>query len=157
MFTPNKNLALVAIIKTGRVGGKYRVSQTHLFLLAAGRHAGENPRALGGGNHKPQTQNRGLDHGRLEVFMLWVDKVISARGVPASWLRNWTRKETRMGGYHPDWVGALTAGVGIGLALFIGIRIWPQPDRRKRVMFIAVVIGVALAVAARTAMRLFGM
>ena len=42
--------------------------------------------------------------------------------------------------YHPDWVG-------IGLSLLIGTRIWPQQDRRKRVMFIAVAIGVALAVA----------
>lgn len=61
-----------------------------------------------------------------------------------------------MSGYHPDWLGALTAGVGIGLALLIGTRIWPQPDRRKRVIFIAVVIGVALAIAARTVMRRFG-
>lgn len=61
-----------------------------------------------------------------------------------------------MSGYHPDLVGALTAGVGIGLSLFIGTRIWPQQDRRKRVMLIAVAIGVALAIAARTVMRRFG-
>jgi hypothetical protein len=61
-----------------------------------------------------------------------------------------------MSGYHPDWVGALAAGVGIGLSLLIGTRIWPQQDHRKRVVFIAVVIGVALAIAARTVMRRFG-
>jgi hypothetical protein len=61
-----------------------------------------------------------------------------------------------MSGYHPDWVGALTAGVGIGLSLLFGIRIWPQQDRRKRVMFIAAAIGVAIAIAARTVMRRFG-
>jgi hypothetical protein len=61
-----------------------------------------------------------------------------------------------MNGYHPDWVGALTAGVGIGLSLFIGARLWPQPDRRKRVMFIAVGIGVVLSIVARTVLRHFG-
>jgi uncharacterized membrane protein len=61
-----------------------------------------------------------------------------------------------MSGYHPDWVGALTVGAGIGLALLIATRIWPQQDRRKRVIFIAVVIGVALAMVARTVMRRFG-
>ncbi len=61
-----------------------------------------------------------------------------------------------MSGYRPDWVGALTAGVGIGLSLLIGTRIWPQENRRKRVMFLAVAIGVASAVAARAVMRRFG-
>jgi hypothetical protein len=61
-----------------------------------------------------------------------------------------------MSGYHPDWVGALTAGVGIGLSLLIGTTIWPQQDRRKRVIVIAVAIGVVLAIAARTVMRHFG-
>ena len=61
-----------------------------------------------------------------------------------------------MGGYHPDWVGALTAGVGIGLSLLVGTRIWPEQERRKRVILIAVVIGVALTIAARTVMRHFG-
>ena len=61
-----------------------------------------------------------------------------------------------MSGYHPDWVGALTAGAGIWLAILIGTRIWPQQDLRKRVIFIAVLIGVALAIAARTVMRRFG-
>ena len=61
-----------------------------------------------------------------------------------------------MNGYRPDWVGALTAGVAIGLSLFIGTRIWPQQDRRKKVIFIAVAIGAVLAVAARTVMRRFG-
>jgi hypothetical protein len=61
-----------------------------------------------------------------------------------------------MGGYHPDWVGALTAGVAIGLAPLARTRIWPQQDRRKRVIFIAAVLGVALAIAARTVMRRFG-
>ena len=61
-----------------------------------------------------------------------------------------------MSGYHPDWVGALTAGAAIGLSLSIGTKIWPQPERRKRVVFIAVVIGAALAIAARTVMRHFG-
>jgi hypothetical protein len=61
-----------------------------------------------------------------------------------------------MNGYHPDWVGALTAGVGIGLSLFIGTRMWPQRNRRKKVMFIAVGVGVALAIVARTVMRRFG-
>src|SRR5260370_6049223 len=51
-----------------------------------------------------------------------------------------TRKETRMSGYHLEWVGALTAGVGIGLSILIGTRIWPQQDRRKRVIFISVAI-----------------
>jgi hypothetical protein len=61
-----------------------------------------------------------------------------------------------MSGYHPDWVGALTAGVGIGLSILIGTRIWPQQDRRKSVTIIAVLIGVALAIAARSVMRRFG-
>lgn len=64
-------------------------------------------------------------------------------------------KEKRMSGYHPDWVGALTAGIGIGISILIGTRIWPQQDR-KRVIFIAVVVGVALALVARTLMRRFG-
>ena len=55
-----------------------------------------------------------------------------------------------------NWVGALTAAVGIGLSLLIGTRIWPQQDRRKTVMLIAEAIGVALAIAARTVMRRFG-
>ncbi len=45
-----------------------------------------------------------------------------------------------MSGYHLEWVGALTAGVGIGLSILIGTRIWPQQDRRKRVIFISVAI-----------------
>lgn len=61
-----------------------------------------------------------------------------------------------MNGYRPDWVGALTAGAGIGLALFIGTQIWPRRDRRKRVMFIAVGSGVALAIVTRTVLRHFG-
>ena len=61
-----------------------------------------------------------------------------------------------MNGYHPDWVGALTCGAGIGLAVVIATRIWPQRDRRKRVMLIAVVIAVALAIVAPTIMRRFG-
>ena len=61
-----------------------------------------------------------------------------------------------MSGYRPDWVGALTAGAGIGLSLLIGTRIWPQQNRRKGVMFIAVAIGVALPVAVRAVMRRFG-
>ena len=61
-----------------------------------------------------------------------------------------------MSGYHPDLVGALTAGVGIGLSILIGTRIWPQQDRRKSVTIIAVFIGVALAMAARSVMRRFG-
>jgi hypothetical protein len=61
-----------------------------------------------------------------------------------------------MNGYRPDWVGALTAGVGIGLSLFIGTQIWPRRDRGKKVMFIAVGMGVALAIVARTVLRHFG-
>jgi hypothetical protein len=61
-----------------------------------------------------------------------------------------------MNGYRPDWVGALTAGVGIGLSLFIGTKMWPQRNRRKKAMFIAVGIGVALAILTRTVMRRFG-
>jgi hypothetical protein len=61
-----------------------------------------------------------------------------------------------MSGYHPDWLGALTAGVGIGLSIFIGTKIWPQQDLRKRVIFMAVGIGVVLALAARIVMRHFG-
>ena len=61
-----------------------------------------------------------------------------------------------MSGYHPDWVGALTAGIGIGLSLLIATRMWPQQGGRKRVIFIAVAVGVALAIVARTVMRLFG-
>jgi hypothetical protein len=61
-----------------------------------------------------------------------------------------------MSGYHPDWVGALTAGVVVGLSLLIGTTIWPQQDRRKRVVFIAAAIGAALAIAVRTVMRHFG-
>ena len=61
-----------------------------------------------------------------------------------------------MSGYHPDWIGALAAGFGIGLSILVGTRLWPQQDRRKRVVFVAVVVGVALAIAARTVMRRFG-
>jgi uncharacterized protein YqfA (UPF0365 family) len=61
-----------------------------------------------------------------------------------------------MSGYHPDWVGALTAGVGIGLSTLIGTRLWPQQHLRKRVIFVAVAIGVVLALAARILMRRFG-
>ena len=61
-----------------------------------------------------------------------------------------------MNGYRPDWVGALTSGVGIGLALLIATRMWPQRDRRKRAIFIAVGIGVVLAIVARTVLRHFG-
>ena len=61
-----------------------------------------------------------------------------------------------MNGYHPDWARALTCGVGIGLAVVIATRIWPRPDRRKSVILIAVVIGVALAIVARSVMRHFG-
>ena len=61
-----------------------------------------------------------------------------------------------MSGYHPDGVGALTPGAGIGLSLLIGTRIWPQQHRRKVVIFIAVAIGVASAIAVRTVIRHFG-
>jgi multisubunit Na+/H+ antiporter MnhB subunit len=61
-----------------------------------------------------------------------------------------------MSGYHPDWLGALTAGVAIGLSILIGTRIWPQQDRRKSVTIIAIFIGAALAIAARTVLRRFG-
>lgn len=61
-----------------------------------------------------------------------------------------------MSGYYPDWFGALTAGIGIGLSILVGTRIWPQQERRKRVIFIAVAVGVALAIVARTVMRHFG-
>jgi hypothetical protein len=61
-----------------------------------------------------------------------------------------------MNGYHPDWVGALICGAGIGVALVIATRIWPQRDRRKRVMLIPAVIAVALAIIARAVMRRFG-
>lgn len=61
-----------------------------------------------------------------------------------------------MNGYRPDWIGALTAGIAIGLSIFICTRIWPQPDRRMRVMLIAVGIGSVLAIVGRTALRHFG-
>lgn len=61
-----------------------------------------------------------------------------------------------MNGYRPDWVGALTAGIGIGLPLLIAARIWPQRDRRKRVMFIAVGIGIVLSIVVRSVLRHFG-
>lgn len=61
-----------------------------------------------------------------------------------------------MNGYHPDWVGALTAGVGIGLSLLIATRIWPQRDRRKKVVFAGVAIGVVLSIVVRTLLRRFG-
>ena len=61
-----------------------------------------------------------------------------------------------MNAYHPDWVGALTCGAGIGLSLVIGTRMWRRQNRRKTVIFIAVGTGVALAIAARTVMLRFG-
>jgi hypothetical protein len=61
-----------------------------------------------------------------------------------------------MSSYHPDWIGALTAGLAIWFSILISTRIWPQQDHRKRVIFIAVTIGVVLAIAARTLMRRFG-
>ena len=72
--------------------------------------------------------------------------------------RPWNQlaKRERMNGYHPDWIGAVTAGVAIGLSLYIGMRVWPQPDRRKKVTSIAVGVGVVLAFAFRTLLRHFG-
>jgi hypothetical protein len=61
-----------------------------------------------------------------------------------------------MSGYRPDWVGAVTAGAGIWLSIVVATRIWPQRDLRKKVMLLAIGIGAALAIVARTALRYFG-
>lgn len=61
-----------------------------------------------------------------------------------------------MNGYRPDLVGALIAGIAIGLSVFICTRIWPQRDRHTRVTLIAVGIGAALAIVGRTLARRFG-
>ena len=61
-----------------------------------------------------------------------------------------------MNGYHPDWVGALTTGAGIGLLLVIATRLWPRPAYRPSVLFIAVGIGVVLSLVARLVLRRFG-
>ena len=61
-----------------------------------------------------------------------------------------------MSGYHPDWLGAVTAGIAIGLSILVGTIIWPQKDSRKRVISVGVVVGVVLAVVVRTLMRHFG-
>ena len=61
-----------------------------------------------------------------------------------------------MNGYHPDWVGGLVTGVAMVLSVLVGITMWPQRDRRKRVIVIAVCIGGVLSVAARTVLRHFG-
>ena len=62
-----------------------------------------------------------------------------------------------MNGYHPDWVGALTTGAGIGLLLVIVTGLWPRPDQRPSVLFLAVAIGVALSIVARLVLRRFGL
>ena len=62
-----------------------------------------------------------------------------------------------MNGYRPDWVAALTTGAGIGLLVVIATRLWPRPDHRTSVLFIAVGIGVALSIVARLVLRRFGL
>lgn len=61
-----------------------------------------------------------------------------------------------MNGYHPDWVGALVAGVVIGLSLLVCTTMWPQRVRRKKIVVIAVCIGCVLSVGARSVLRHFG-
>jgi hypothetical protein len=58
--------------------------------------------------------------------------------------------------YRPDWVGALTAGAAMWLSLVVATRIWPQRELRKKVMLLAIGIGAALAIVARTVLRCFG-
>ena len=61
-----------------------------------------------------------------------------------------------MSGYHPDWIGALTAGIAIGLSILVATRIWPKQDDRKMVISIAVLVGVVIAIVVRTLVRHFG-
>ena len=58
--------------------------------------------------------------------------------------------------YRPDWVGALTAGAAMWLSLAVATRIWPQRELRKKVMLLAIGIGAALAIVARTVLTCFG-
>jgi hypothetical protein len=61
-----------------------------------------------------------------------------------------------MNGFHPDWVGALTCGVLIWLALVVAIRVSPQRKPSTKVMLLAIGSAAVLAIVARTVLRHFG-
>jgi hypothetical protein len=61
-----------------------------------------------------------------------------------------------MGGYRPDWVGFLATAVGFAVPLFLGLKIWPEPHLRKRVVIGTVAAGVVLSILLRTALRYLG-
>ena len=60
-----------------------------------------------------------------------------------------------MEGYDPDWIGAIIAGVFIGMSMWVATRVYAQRPRKQRVI-IAALIGVALAFIARNVLRYWG-
>ena len=61
-----------------------------------------------------------------------------------------------MNGYHPDFVGALVAGALFGVSIFAAVKIWPQPDRRKKAVLAAIGVAAVLSIVTRTVLRHFG-
>ncbi len=61
-----------------------------------------------------------------------------------------------MNGFHPDWIGALTCGILIWLALVVAIRISPQRKLSNKVMLLAIGSAAVLAIVARAVLRYFG-
>jgi hypothetical protein len=61
-----------------------------------------------------------------------------------------------MDAYRPDWVGLLTTAVGFAIPIFVGVRFWPEPQRRAKVIVGAIAVGVALSILLRSALRYLG-
>ena len=61
-----------------------------------------------------------------------------------------------MGGYRPDWVGFLATAAGFAIPMLVGLKIWPEPSRRKRVVVGMFAIGVVLSILLRSALRYLG-
>ena len=58
--------------------------------------------------------------------------------------------------YHPDWLGAIIAGVLVGLSILAAMNLVPRGKKQVRAVISAGLIGVALAYIIRIVLRRFG-
>ena len=61
-----------------------------------------------------------------------------------------------MHSYRPDWLGAILAGVFVGLSILVTTRLFPRKRPPRRAIMAAGLIGVALAFIFRNVLRHFG-